>query len=400
MLYLSRSLAVATLLLVAGHRESAAQPPCVQPSAAKVRAAMLSVYYAAYQPYSKPTNWKPVSLDEASETLRCDASFGARARRRRAIIKLAPRMVQQGVGLTALSLSLAAAIGAALDNLGVDVGDLIGFLQGSGATQPIQLEHATAQYLQTSGGPFPLCCARVTYCEVKPPTIGSDTDPSSVFFTIDVARPLNDVKQAMDPQTWDDCEGTYFESTVRVGSTCPTTPPTGTPVDVPETPGSTWSGALFEHFEADFNGGNRAMFQNFLKIDAKSGSDFRYDYGLCTPLGSLETDVLGTHDTPGKLREDCGFSRVGETATNQSVVSGIKVLQFDPIEDVQGLGIWAHLGLEYLVDQIADVGVCCGEDTLEPPVCPDDATNWDQDCFQAKPSSKQKLKWPATALCK
>jgi hypothetical protein len=234
----------------------------------------------------------------------------------------------------------------------------------------------------------------VTFCDVHAPATAADL--GAVFFSIDVERPQVDVKLAMDPQSWASCEGTYFADTHRIGDTCPTQAPTGTPAPAPKTAGSTWTGALFEHFEANFKGGNKALFKNLLNIDAKdSTTSFRFDYGLCTPFGSLESDVLGKKATPGALLEDCGFAQVSDSTSTSSLVSGIKALRFAPLPGVSGLGAWLHLSLEYLVDQIADVGVCCGVEGVEPPIC----DYVDQDCRQA-PRSKTQTGWPKTPLCK
>src|SRR5262245_5067456 len=60
-------------------------PACThQPSAAEVRAAMLSVYYSAYlNEHPTPHTWQPIPLPDAIPILNCDTSFGASSRRRR-----------------------------------------------------------------------------------------------------------------------------------------------------------------------------------------------------------------------------------------------------------------------------------------------------------------------------
>ena len=392
---MARHLLALVLIALAGRGRIALATgaPCAQPPAAAIRAAVLSVYYFAYSPIQKLHIWKPIPLGQASEILRCDQSFGARARRRRAIIKLAPRMQLAG---GAPSPALAAEIGAALSRLDVPVPDLLEVLTARREDTQAQLEQATALYLDSTPGPWGrLCCARVTYCDPVP--AGRAEDPGSVFFTIDVARPLSEVRPIMDPQAWDSCAGTFFQDTHRIGDTCPTQPPVGVPAEEPRPAGTAWSGALYEHFEANFQGGNKAMFKNLLKIATQVASGFHFDYGLCAPSGSLESDVLGNHSTPGILREDCGFSASNQLTSTSTVVSGLKKLQFGPIPGAIGLNVWVNLGLESLVDQVADVGVCCGEEGLEPAVCSPEYAN-DQDCLQAR--TVKKLPVPPAPLCK
>jgi hypothetical protein len=85
------------------------------------------------------------------------------------------------------------------------------------------------------------------------------------------------------------------------------------------------------------------------------------NYGLC---GAIQSSVLGDGPQPGGIDVDCGYSlasdeKVGGKPTGNSIVTGTKHIKFKTRPCDWGMDAWVKIALKAMVDEIANVGVCC-----------------------------------------
>jgi hypothetical protein len=301
-----------------------------------------------------------MDLLRAARTLRCDRSPAHAGRRRRAAAKLA-------AGIAVLQPSTpgagvhAALLGAALQELGVPVNDLLAdlFTQLHSTPPPsrVQLEVAVQRFLDRTKRPefAQACCACLTEC-----VAGSDGKLSGVYFKSFVHRNLANLKSILDPQQWDDpaCGKGFFAETSHAGQTCETAS-IDDPTSNDPTPGKGWKGVLFEHFLFDDKSGNSGsmVLRNFLNIDIQEGpTSYLLDYGLCKSLSGSMTDSNGTVTTLG-LEEDCGYSSASDVGlSNVTHLTGVKHLEYT----VSGLHDLSVLALMIMAETITYDALCCG----------------------------------------
>jgi hypothetical protein len=395
-----------------GVRTTLSPPPRTEPQ--DIRAAMLSVYYHAYglDLLDPRPEGEPIPLDQAARILAADASEGAATRRRRAIAKLAV-----GEVLRPRAAELRPALEILVPPRAFDVDDLLALLPRESvlpAAGPVPLplfhEDLRQEFRERTRSALAFldtklvaaferrCCSGVKSCSVDPAT--SSTDEASAYFVLTVRRDVGSLRANIDPQDWEACAPEYFQDAHYEADTCPgpNAPPPPALISDPAR-GSGWDGALYEHYQKDFANGQSTWFKNRLQIcgDWDSTNEiYRYHYGLCEG-GSLESSVLGDGPKQGGLDRDCGLLRAWDQAPSSDApdwtdVDGIKRIQFSPRVPDHGLGLWTNLGLELLVDAMADTVLCCGaaKDTADCKVV-------DEQCIQSK--SEPLEKWPLAPAC-
>jgi hypothetical protein len=389
------------------------RPPPVRTEPQDIRAAMLSVYYHAYglDLLDPLPEGEPIPLEDAARILAADTSEGATARRRRAIAKLAT-----GEVLRPRAAQLRPALEILVPPRAFDVDDLLALLPREAklpASWPVpipmfheDLRQAFRERITTALAFLDTklvaaferrCCSGVKSCTVRPAT--TSTAEVSAYFVLMVRRDVDSLRANLDPQEWDVCAPDYFQDVHYEAATCPApnAPAAAAPASNPAE-GSGWDGALYEHFQKEFANGKSTWFKNNLQICGDwdpTNELYRYHYGLCTG-GSLESSVLGDGPIKGGLDKDCGLLRAWDKdpsndAPDWTEVDGVKRIRFSPRTPDHGLGLWTNLGLELLVDTMADTVLCCGaNDTSACKVV-------DEQCIQSK--SEPLEKWPPTPAC-
>jgi hypothetical protein len=113
---------------------------------------------------------------------------------------------------------------------------------------------------------------------------GSNLGVNRVTTTAQVSGTTRDkLSRAMDPQSWDVCMHDYFDATyVANPVTNPSTVPCYDPpaATSPPSPGSNWSGSLFERFNIV------SIFRNFLDINSTGTSGYLVKYCLSNSVCS------------------------------------------------------------------------------------------------------------------
>jgi len=351
---------------------------------------MLSVYYhaAARPPAPRARHWQPIAIENAGRILRCDRSFGASGRRRRAIVKLGARLLILRGAHTVEAERRADELRAALDDIYPGADAIIAGVPAGGRDDVAMYEISLQLKLDSAPDAAAdalkrTCCSCMDYCKIDP--TDTSTGLARVHFGISTRRGFESLGKVLDPQAWDTCQSLNFPAAYYAGNTCPS----GTSIPTPASPnpneGTTWpTGILFEDFESNFELGN-AVFKNLLNITTlldKTRLSYSMDYGLCAALESQVLDET-TPTTGMGVDEDCGYAKAIDTSTasnpDQSLVDGLKCIKFSKRESDFGLDDWAQFGLEALADGVANTGVCCGPDAA--PATPCDCA---EDCEQAR----------------
>jgi hypothetical protein len=335
--------------------------------------AMLSVHAHARYPHGRfPRGFTPLPLEDAARFLADDRPAPDEAhdvpasRRRRAVSKLAAHgLGRPGVGPAARERIVGAirtivegapqppvtsgpsAATASVDDRVASIVERITErvtpgLQARGAglraaavpepgqATPIELEQAlNDEYPALVGEPSD-CWSRLA---VSVPAVGQS---ASAWVRVEIARPLDDVRASIDPQSWDVCSaffpagGTYLAD--PGGGGYPTTncqAGEGTP----ETPGSVygWPDAkvLFEYFVTGIPG-FESWFTNLLDIRTTfwpagtvgPADAFAVSYSLRRPVCGA---VLGV---PQRIVIDGGSAVATSAGPGTTIVEGSKMIRF------------------------------------------------------------------------
>jgi len=337
--------------------------------------------------------WKPIPLDRAVHILSCDRSFGAPARRRRAIVDVgAQLLLLLGVD-TPEAEAERARLEAALSVLGFPAGSMLGSIHTSPEATRVQLEGSIQRLLDSSGSEAKLpCCACVEFCD-----IGRDDAGNYAHFRIKVARGFDGLAKVTDPQSWPACETDYFPELYYAGDSCPAATQGDPPkASNPPAAGSAYTGVVFENFQADLGNQQISWFKNLLNVETTldQPNTYSFDYGLCA---SMSSNVLGDgkpDPVPGGFDEDCGFADVfptGDTNPEQMFLDGYKRVKFHDRENL-GLVDWAQLAMKIMVSGIANIGACCE--------APSESCECHETCDQAFPTQPDPVPVPrARKLC-
>jgi hypothetical protein len=326
------------------------------PTPDELRAALMSVYYYAYyvRDGKEPTlPGRPMPLADAAKILQRDTTFGSGSRRRRAIGKLgaAYRLLVSGgadphkIPVTAGDLYAALGILGAPPSMFPRPGAGRG---GGGPCAPKSFTDLEKDvYQQLDAQPRVTyerqCCSCIMSCDTF-----EQKNSSRVRFTIQVDRDLDGLKVVADPQKWAECNPLYFKDTHYAGGDCPSAMQGG-PVSPAPQPGSSWSGVLFEHFATALG----VDLTNLININDQPATGRLFNFSLCQAIKG--TDIL---------TKDCGFSSVlKDPATSgqfKSQVRGLKIVDFKNLSP-------GTISMEAMVDEMAQVAVCCQHPTAPCP---------------------------------
>jgi hypothetical protein len=326
------------------------------PSPDRLRAALLSVYYYAYyvRDGKKPTlPGQPLRLADAAKILQRDTTVGSSSRRRRAIGKLgaAYRLLVAGhanahkVPVTADDLYAALVVLGAPPSILPKPGARGG---GDGTCAPQSFNDLEAEvYKQLDARPNVTyerqCCSCIMSCDTF-----EQKNSSRVSFKIQVGRDLDALKVDADPLNWTQCDPLYFKDTHYAGGDCPSAMTGGAAPPSPQ-PGSSWSGVLFEHFSTALG----IDMTNLINITDQPAQGRLFNFSLCHEIGG---NVI--------ITKDCGFSSVikdpSQSGPFKSRVNGLKIVDFANLSP-------GTISMEAMVDETAQVAVCCGHQTSPCP---------------------------------
>lgn len=336
--------------------------------------AFLGVYLHTTPRDQRPTAF-PVelpALERAAALLRKNDGFGASAIRRRAATR---------IGAAALRAGAPGELAGALRALGLPPDFLPsilrrarpGILAASDADREEEIQISLDGLPAAARKKFArACCAGFDFCVVD----GAVREGGSTtgYFQLEVQRPVDGsdgLKDALDPQDWDECMSNHFDAVYRTGDACPQGPPHVVAEDpaLAKPVGSPWKGAIFERFVADPNGATQ--FQNNLEVawfhDA-GNRQYCFDYDLCTPVGSIDSKVQGQPQAGG-VAVDKGFAlaQPSTSSANATLITGLKMLRFSP--SAVALWQWANFTMAPALDMIASVGACCSMTARDDETC-------------------------------
>jgi hypothetical protein len=175
------------------------------------------------------------------------------------------------------------------------------------------------------------CALPVNPCVLHAATT---SDPEAdVYFEMKVRRPYTDVAKVLDPQAWDDLQGTSFQAVQRtMDSGCPqeeTAPEPSTTLEIKK--GEGWEGTLFEHFELDLPGLPHAIsLKHTLCFDTefhRTKPIYRVNYTVCKNL-RYENWIWGGPKVKAGLEVDDGCTYADSSSqANVSKVGATKRLK-------------------------------------------------------------------------
>jgi hypothetical protein len=369
--------------------------------AAEQQAALLSIYYHALlvrkelpNPNIRAERCPPTNLTTAAEILAKDHSADGVSRRRRAIAVLAgssqpanlvedwrPRELRDALRTLAGTGFMKAFSSAWLSLSSRHHRMTTARTPGPGmhpdssppaaATppgptvqdDPMAMEQTALNILNQAGSVLPpRCCTCLQVYDFDPPP--ETAKVAMAFFNMTITRPSADVSAAIDPRCWTKCNSDFFKATNLVvdcsGSTVPmpSPQPCGTAV---------LNGCLFEHVEytptlgcPNFNSPT-VLFKNILKVDTLMSTNYEMDYALAL---SKDSKLPCQGSGSGQIDVDSGCA-IAEPALAGTRMRGVKYVKFaDPT-----LANWTVVGLRGIVDEIQQVGVCCGAPAPAPGEC-------------------------------
>lgn len=280
---------------------------CDQPTSAQVFAALVAVdYHAAHHPPPAHERLPVQDIKSALDVLGRDRSFGWDAR------------------LTYASARL---------------GDAAPILMSD------ELE-AVVVSIKTSTA----CCAVMTDCKIALAEMAEDTAKTktwmqgAVWFRLDnVDGAYTEIAKILDPQSWSQVEGSWFQATERQQSkTCPQEEPQVTKAS-PVCLGGGWCDSVYERFEYEPTTlyglalTNSLFFKTRLPDETNpvnATRSYRLDYGICKN-GSYSGTWRGKEEVTGAVLRNSGCSLAWDTnaidngSIEESVVKGVKRLHLE-----------------------------------------------------------------------
>jgi hypothetical protein len=219
---------------------------------------------------------------------------------------------------------------------------------------PMAKEQTALNILNQAGsGLPPRCCTCLQVYDYDPPP--ETAKVAMAFFNMTITRSSADVSAAIDPRCWAKCNSDFFKTTNMVtdcsGSTSPmpSPQPCGTAV---------LNGCLFEHVEftptlgCPNSNSPTVLFKNILKVDTLTSTNYEMDYALAF---SKESKLPCQGNGSGQISVDSGCA-IAEPSLAGTRMRGVKYVKFnDPT-----LANWTVVGLRGMVDEVQQVGVCCG----------------------------------------
>lgn len=327
--------------------------------------AMLTVHaWSRWPDGGFPNDVMPLPLGRAMRILACDTDRLAPSRRRRALAKLAAFGLRRPRVRAAIEQLGAdpAAIERALATDGIESFGRGTTGTGSATTRaetaradPALVQGYVADLFRTS--------LRVLGCDwselyARP---SDDGLTASAHVGIMVARSVDELAVALDPQRWDECskfwkppERAYFAvegddgkaKKSREGIVQATTLPFGHPFP---------SSLLYEHFSCD-SSICRVDFEMILRTKAQRGErpcgdEYFMDYSKDETVSGMVVDVETTVDV-----DDGWVSACRGSASEKATVEGFKRVKFgDPV--INGFGVFAIQHAE-LAEELAELACC------------------------------------------
>lgn len=227
----------------------------------------------------------------------------------------------------------------------------------AGESAPALLERdLNDEYSMLTGEPSE-CWTRL---EVSVPAVGPT---ASAWVRVEIARPLEDVRASIDPQSWDECSaffpanGTYLAD--PGGGDYPTShcvADEGTP----EPAGSEYAAVLFEHFVMGLPPFFGSWFTNLLDIRTTywpagtAGPDDRYAVSY-SQRRAVCGAVLGV---PQKIVVDDGACVATRNGVDGTIVEGSKVIRFrSPLVTASARAMFEVL-CDELAAQMGELACC------------------------------------------
>jgi hypothetical protein len=321
--------------------------PCANPS--ELRASMESVYFHARFGSSDwvPAEYRPLPLDAAIERLALDGCPFANARRRRAVAKLYTSPLRrmwsdQLLRLRAPVAALDAAAATREAGAALEMDEVVTLLEAQPDFEPPR-EECNRSFPETG----------VTFDFFSGLTKAS--------FTMDVERPLAEMRKLTDPQSWSQCHPTFWAASYAVPdpSLEESAGPNGLPAPLQPAPecGARWKGWLFEHVRTTL-GWTTTEFQIVLAIDSTQAPEdertYQMEYSL---VRSISISLGGVRS--GRVAVDEGHAKAREISPGSTAVSGTKSFRLADL----GLFTWAAnlvaaIGIEQRLDESYEVACC------------------------------------------